>query len=61
MFASARGATLADGTPLDIAKLRKELATIRRRGYAVSRGERIAGATSVAAPISTGAVWLSAA
>lgn len=54
VLASARGAKRADGTPLDIDKLRKELVTIRRRGYAVSLGERIAGATSVAAPIFDG-------
>lgn len=47
----AAQATRADGTPLDVAALAAELPTIRGRGFAVSRGERIAGAASVAAPI----------
>lgn len=38
-------------TITDPARLRKELATIRRRGYATSFGERQAGAASVAAPV----------
>lgn len=47
----AAHATRADGTPVDVAALTAELPTIRARGFAVSRGERIAGAASVAAPI----------
>jgi IclR family acetate operon transcriptional repressor len=43
-----------DGTPVDVAALRVELERIRAAGYAISRGERIAGATSVAAPIFDG-------
>lgn len=38
-------------TVTDPEKLRRELATIRRQGYATSLGERQAGAGSVAAPI----------
>jgi DNA-binding IclR family transcriptional regulator len=42
---------VTEKTITDPAKLRKELATIRKRGYATSRGERQTGAASVAAPI----------
>lgn len=38
-------------TVTEPSELRKEIATIRRRGYAVSLGERQAGAASVAAPV----------
>lgn len=51
VLARAKGARRADGAPLDLDQLRAELETIRQRGYAVSRSERIAGATSVAAPV----------
>lgn len=51
VLASAAGATRADGSPVDVPGLRAELEAIRSLGYAVSQGERIAGATSVAAPI----------
>jgi IclR family transcriptional regulator, acetate operon repressor len=43
--------SLTDRTITDPAKLRKELAAIRKRGYATSLGERQAGAASIAAPI----------
>lgn len=36
---------------VDVEQLREELATIRKRGYARSFGERQAGAASVAAPV----------
>ncbi|GAA1639305.1 IclR family transcriptional regulator [Actinoplanes couchii] len=42
---------MTDRTIIDPAKLRKDLAGIRRRGYATSLGERQPGAASVAAPI----------
>lgn len=42
---------LTELTVTDAGMLRAELATIRERGYAVSYGERQAGAGSVAAPI----------
>lgn len=42
---------LTDRTITDVDALRAELAEIRRRGYAVSFGERQAGAGSVAAPL----------
>ena len=51
VLASAVGATRADGSPVDVQVLRAELETIRSLGYAISQSERIAGATSVAAPI----------
>lgn len=51
VLATARGSLRADGIPLDVAALREELAVIRARGFAVSRGERVAGAASVAAPV----------
>ncbi|MGW0808645.1 IclR family transcriptional regulator [Nonomuraea sp. NPDC002799] len=38
-------------TITDAGKLRAELATVRRRGYATSLGERHEGAASIAAPI----------
>jgi DNA-binding IclR family transcriptional regulator len=42
---------LTDRTITDPGRLRKDLATIRRRGFATSLGERQAGAASVAAPV----------
>lgn len=42
---------LTDKTITDPDQLRRELARIRRRGYAASLGERQAGAASVAAPV----------
>ncbi|WP_241518885.1 IclR family transcriptional regulator [Streptomyces sp. CB03238] len=42
---------LTDRTVTDPAKLRKELAAIRRRGYATSLGEREVGSASIAAPV----------
>jgi DNA-binding IclR family transcriptional regulator len=38
-------------TIIDTEQLRKELIVIRKRGYAVSHGERVEGASSVSAPI----------
>jgi IclR family transcriptional regulator, acetate operon repressor len=43
--------SLTVATVVDVAQLRIELMTIRSRGYAVSFGERQAGAASVAAPV----------
>lgn len=51
ILAMAVGARRVDGTPIDPALLRDEIQTIRQQGYAISRSERILGATSVAAPI----------
>ena len=51
VLAEAEGAVRVDGTPVDVAALRKELPAIRRQGYAVSQSERIPGAASVAAPV----------
>jgi DNA-binding IclR family transcriptional regulator len=42
---------LASGQSLNLKNLRKDLAEIRRRGFAVSFGERVIGAAAVAAPI----------
>lgn len=44
---------------VELGALRAEIASIRKRGYAVSLGERQAGAGSVAAPLYTvsGTVW----
>lgn len=42
---------LASGVKLNIDKLREELATIRRQGYALSLGERTPITSAVAAPI----------
>ncbi len=47
----AKGAKLADGAPVKMATLEADLERIRRRGYAISRGERVAGAAAVAAPV----------
>jgi IclR family transcriptional regulator, acetate operon repressor len=41
-------------TVTDPAELRRLLADVRRRGYAVSRGERVLGGVGVAAPILAG-------
>lgn len=41
----------AGSRPLDVAQLRRELAEVQTRGYAHSSGERLPGASSVAAPI----------
>jgi DNA-binding IclR family transcriptional regulator len=50
-FARAKGVKLADGTPLKVPALESDLERVRRRGYAISRGERVVGAASVAAPV----------
>ncbi|MBB5873357.1 DNA-binding IclR family transcriptional regulator [Allocatelliglobosispora scoriae] len=42
---------MTDKTVTDPVKLRKELASIRKKGFATSLGERQAGAASLAAPI----------
>ncbi len=42
---------LTDKTITDAGKLRKELAAVRKRGFASSLGERQPGAASVAAPV----------
>ena len=42
---------MTESTITDAAALRAELAEIRARGYASSRGERMSGAASVAAPV----------
>jgi len=42
---------LTSRTVTDPDRLRRELAEIRRRGYAVSRDERVEGASAVSAPI----------
>jgi DNA-binding IclR family transcriptional regulator len=43
--------SFASGRPIRITKLRKELCEIKRKGFAMSSEERIAGLNSVAAPI----------
>ena len=43
--------SLTDATITDSAELRRELSLIRQQGFAVSLGERQAGAASVAAPL----------
>lgn len=50
-FADARLTRLTERTVVDEQALRKELKTIRRRGYAQSFGERQPGSASVAAPV----------
>ena len=44
----------AKDSPIDVRKYAKELETIRRRGYAVSRNELLPGAVAVAAPFFDG-------
>ncbi len=44
-------AAMTDQTITDDERLRRDLAAIRKRGYATSAGERMAGAASVAAPV----------
>jgi DNA-binding IclR family transcriptional regulator len=51
VMAAARNAKRADGAPVDPTALSTELTLIRKRGFATSRGERVPGAASVAAPI----------
>lgn len=53
-FDSSELVAVTGSTVTSAAKLRKELATIRSQGYAVSLGERQEGAGSVAAPIMDG-------
>lgn len=42
---------VTSSTRTDLAKLRADLASIRKRGWADSAGERLSGAASVAAPV----------
>jgi DNA-binding IclR family transcriptional regulator len=42
---------LTEKTIVDMQALRDELALIQKRGYSVSQGERVEGASSVAAPV----------
>ncbi|MFX0593268.1 IclR family transcriptional regulator [Melissospora conviva] len=42
---------VTERTITDVAKLRREVASIRRKGYAMSLGERQPGASSLAAPV----------
>ncbi len=49
--AAKEGVKLTDDSKLDVSALRSELATIRRRGFAMSQGERIVGAVSSASPV----------
>jgi DNA-binding IclR family transcriptional regulator len=51
ILTSAEGAKTANGMPISTNALREELQDIRERGYAVSVGERRAGAFGVSAPI----------
>ncbi len=44
-------AAMTEQTITDDERLRRDLAAIRKRGYATSAGERMAGAASVAAPV----------
>jgi IclR family transcriptional regulator, acetate operon repressor len=48
---TSAGANRADGSPIDVDGLGRELEGIRRRGYATSQSERVLGATSAAAPV----------
>ena len=50
-FAASPMQPMTDRTITDVAELQRELEHIRERGYAVSFGERQAGAGSVAAPL----------
>jgi DNA-binding IclR family transcriptional regulator len=42
---------LANGARLNVSSLKRDLETIRRRGFAISEAERIVGASSAAAPV----------
>lgn len=42
---------ITENTIVSMEELRKELETIRRQGYAISRGERVRGAVSLSAPV----------
>ena len=45
---------LTDRTTTDLGALEEELAGIRRRGYAVSHGQRLRGVVAIAAPLFSG-------
>jgi DNA-binding IclR family transcriptional regulator len=47
----AKGKFFVSGKSMDLCRLRQELNEIRRRGFAVSCGERLPGTNMVAAPI----------
>lgn len=51
IVARADGSYRADGSRITAAALRDELALISRRGFAISLGERVHGAASVASPV----------
>jgi DNA-binding IclR family transcriptional regulator len=51
VLVAAEGSRHADGTRVDVAELRRQLAAARRDGYVVSDGELDEGATAAAAPI----------
>lgn len=50
-LAKHRLEALTDSTIRDVEELRRDLAAVRSRGYAISFGERQPGASSVAAPV----------
>lgn len=43
--------TLTDGTVTEMGTLRRRLTDVRRRGYAISAGERVPGAAAVSVPL----------
>jgi DNA-binding IclR family transcriptional regulator len=46
-----QGPSPADGKPLNVARLRKEVAKIRQQGYAHTRSQKVLGAVGISAPV----------
>ena len=49
------GPSPADGKPIKRAQLERDLAQVRRQGYAHTRGQKIKGAVGISAPVFNGA------
>ncbi len=51
LIATAKSAQYADGTVVDRDELRRQVQTVRKRGWATTSGERVTGASSISVPV----------